>query len=449
MDEEEEKSLLRRVKSDVEKNHLPKKEINIYVGLSEMQRKWYRLVLEKDIDAVNGLTGKKEGKTRLMNMVMQMMILDKLLASMKAKGSRVLIFSQMSRILDILEDYCLFRQYKYCRIDGGTARDDRILAIDEYNKPDSEKLIFLLTTRAGGLEINLATADIVVLYDSDWNPRADLQAMDGAHHIGQTKQVYVFRFITEGSVEERMLEHTAQNLTLQQAEELLEMITHGAEEIISSSDGVLVNDDIEEIIQCGEERTAQLNNNSARRKQLGLNLLSVSKREHKSNYSVDSYFKDMLRAGTSKIEKAPKMPRAPKQIAILAILPSRVDCVRLNGIPAVAREPQSEDDSPEKLEDERAAAQLFIDTVEPLAEEEVVLKDEYVQKGFSDWSWNLMAGACYTFMLLISDDQLPSRDQPMDVHAAKILLPPIHRERRQLRILRAVLNKKVFSNWWI
>ena len=119
------------------------KEINIYVGLTEMQRKWYRSVLEKDIDAVNGLTGKKEGKTRLMNIVMQlrkvtchpylfdgaepgppyttdehliensgkMVILDKLLKSMKEKGSRVLIFSQMSRVLDILEDYCLFRQY--------------------------------------------------------------------------------------------------------------------------------------------------------------------------------------------------------------------------------------------------------------------------------------------------------------------------------------------------
>jgi SWI/SNF-related matrix-associated actin-dependent regulator of chromatin subfamily A member 5 len=136
------------------------KEINIYVGLTELQRKWYRSVLEKDIDAVNGLTGKKEGKTRLMNMVMQvrryistfliliskllqlrkvtchpylfdgaepgppyttdehliencgkMIILDKLLKAMKAKGSRVLIFSQMSRVLDILEDYCLFRSY--------------------------------------------------------------------------------------------------------------------------------------------------------------------------------------------------------------------------------------------------------------------------------------------------------------------------------------------------
>lgn len=126
-----------------------------------------------------------------------MLILDKLLKSMKAKGSRVLIFSQMSRVLDILEDYCMFREYQYCRLDGGTAHDDRMEAIDAYNKPGSEKFIFLLTTRAGGLGINLTSADIVVLYDSDWNPQADLQAMDRAHRIGQTKQVYVFRFVTE------------------------------------------------------------------------------------------------------------------------------------------------------------------------------------------------------------------------------------------------------------
>ena len=113
-----------------------------------------------------------------------MVILDKLLKNMKEKGSRILIFSQMSRMLDILEDYCLFRSYsaycivqhcellvifvEYCRIDGGTAHEDRIAAIDEYNKPGSEKFIFLLTTRAGGLGINLTSADIVVLYDSDW-----------------------------------------------------------------------------------------------------------------------------------------------------------------------------------------------------------------------------------------------------------------------------------------
>lgn len=183
-----------------------------------------------------------------------MIILDKLLQAMKSKGSRVLIFSQMSRVLDILEDFCLFRGHsklgflllehwtwfhwpEYCRIDGGTAHEDRILAIDEYNKHGSEKFIFLLTTRAGGLGINLTTADIVVLYDSDWyvyllrllahasadanmnprrNPQADLQAMDRAHRIGQTKQVYVFRFVTEGSVEERMLERAAQKLRLDQ-----------------------------------------------------------------------------------------------------------------------------------------------------------------------------------------------------------------------------------------
>lgn len=123
----------------------------------------------------------------IVNNAGKMVILDKLLKSMKEKGSRVLIFTQMSRILDILEDYCLFRQYsksppstnflgdgtligrlEYCRIDGGTAHDDRIAAIDDYNKPDSEKFIFLLTTRAGGLGINLTSADIVVLYDSDW-----------------------------------------------------------------------------------------------------------------------------------------------------------------------------------------------------------------------------------------------------------------------------------------
>ncbi|PPQ92882.1 hypothetical protein CVT25_009769 [Psilocybe cyanescens] len=463
--------LLRRVKADVEKSLLPKKEVNIYVGLSEMQRKWYRSVLEKDIDAVNGLTGKKEGKTRLMNMVMQlrkvtchpylfdgaepgppyttdehliqnsgkMIILDKLLASMKAKGSRVLIFSQMSRVLDILEDYCLFRGYKYCRIDGGTAHEDRITAIDEYNKPNSDKFIFLLTTRAGGLGINLTTADIVVLYDSDWNPQADLQAMDRAHRIGQTKQVYVFRFITEGSVEERMLERAAQKLRLDQLviqqgrtqqakaaankEELLEMITHGAEKIINASEELMVNEDIDAIIQRGEERTIELNskyeglnledlNNfksdasvqqwegedfRAGKKTLNFNILSLSKRERKSNYSVDNYFKDTLRAGPSKIEKAPKIPRAPKQIAIqdfqffpdeLAVLQEREMAAhkRLNGIPAVAREPAGPEDTPEILEAERQAAQEFIDEAEPLDDDDLERKEEYIRQGFPDWS---------------------------------------------------------------
>lgn len=105
----------------------------------------------------------------------------------------------MTRLLDILEDYLLYRGYAYCRIDGNTSGEDRESQIDEYNKEGSSKFVFLLSTRAGGLGINLATADIVILYDSDWNPQVDLQAMDRAHRIGQKKEVQVFRFCTEVS----------------------------------------------------------------------------------------------------------------------------------------------------------------------------------------------------------------------------------------------------------
>lgn len=97
-----------------------------------------------------------------------MVVLDKLLPKLKKNGSRVLIFCQMTRLLDILEDYLLMRNYDYCRIDGSTSSEDREEAIQSFNAEDSKKFIFLLSTRAGGLGINLATADVVMLYDSDW-----------------------------------------------------------------------------------------------------------------------------------------------------------------------------------------------------------------------------------------------------------------------------------------
>ena len=109
----------------------------------------------------------------------------------------MLIFSQMTRVLDILEDYMEFRNYQYCRIDGQTAGEDRDSAIESFNAPDSPIFAFLLSTRAGGLGINLATADTVILYDSDWNPQVDLQAQDRAHRIGQKKQVHVYRLVVE------------------------------------------------------------------------------------------------------------------------------------------------------------------------------------------------------------------------------------------------------------
>jgi len=141
----------------------------------------------------------------------KMVLLDKLLHRLKQKGHRVLVFSQMTRMIDILEDYCRYRGFEYCRIDGSTEQADRDAAMDAYNAPNSSKFVFLLSTRAGGLGINLQTADTVILYDSDWyeqymvcclhalmhdglwhwhrNPQMDLQAQDRAHRIGQTKQV--------------------------------------------------------------------------------------------------------------------------------------------------------------------------------------------------------------------------------------------------------------------
>ncbi|KAF8523184.1 SNF2 family DNA-dependent ATPase [Hysterangium stoloniferum] len=478
--------LLRRVKVDVEKNLLPKKEVNIYVGLTDMQRKWYRSVLEKDIDAVTGLSGKKEGKTRLMNIVMQlrkvtchpylfdgaepgppyttdehlidncgkMIILDKLLHQMKAKGSRVLVFSQMSRVLDILEDYCTFRRYPHCRIDGGTAHEDRIASIDEFNRPGSEKFIFLLTTRAGGLGINLTTADIVVLYDSDWNPQADLQAMDRAHRIGQTKQVYVFRLITENSVEERMLERAAQKLRLDQLviqqghtkitkatnkEELLDIIHHGAEKIVNSNDDLLVNADIDEIIHRGEERTEEINKKYAnlniddlnnfksdfsikewegeefgsKNKSRRFEWIKPSKRERKGNYSIDGYDKEAMPIGP-KTKKAPKQPRPPKQVMVqdYRFYPRELQALQEREANAF-KDPQNEDETPEMLEAERAAEQAIIDNAEPLTEEEIARKEELSRHGFDNWSKR-------DFQQFVKAVEAHGRDAPDEVLAQEI-----------------------------
>lgn len=470
--------LLRRVKSDVEKNLLPKKEMNLYVGMSPMQIKWYQNILTKDIDAVNGAAGNKESKTRLLNIVMQlrkccnhpylfdgaepgppyttdehlvdnaakMIMLDKLLKKMQVQGSRVLIFSQMSRVLDILEDYSVMRGFKYCRIDGGTAHEDRIASIDEYNKPNSEKFLFLLTTRAGGLGINLTSADIVVLFDSDWNPQADLQAMDRAHRIGQTKQVHVFRFITEKAVEEKVLERAAQKLRLDQLviqqnraqqqqsskaaskDELLNMIQHGAENIFGNAaedgtggQGFEAEDDFDAVLRRGEERTAALNaryeklgiddlqnftsesayewngvNFENKKKDIGMNWIHPAKRERKEqSYSFDQYYRSILQTGGRTADTKPKVPRAPKQVTVhdyqffpakLADLQDRETAYwrKEHGIKAPL--PEGEEETLEDRTADQDLAQKEIDDAEPLTDAEVEEKNQLVEQGFADWN---------------------------------------------------------------
>lgn len=479
--------LLRRVKADVEKSLLPKIETNVYIGMTDMQVDWYKRLLEKDIDAVNGVVGKREGKTRLLNIVMQlrkccnhpylfdgaepgppyttdehlvfnsgkMIILDKMLKKFKAEGSRVLIFSQMSRLLDILEDYCYFREYEYCRIDGSTSHEDRIDAIDEYNSPDSEKFIFLLTTRAGGLGINLTSADIVILYDSDWNPQADLQAMDRAHRIGQKKQVKVYRFVTEMAIEEKVLERAAQKLRLDQLviqqgrqmnanntignskDDLIGMIQHGAKQVFESNKSTMLDDDIDAILKRGAEKTAELNNKFNKlglddlqnltsdaspytwngqdygkkdNNGSGFQWINPSKRQRKElTYSVDNYYKDVLKPTVQVKEKVVKQPaikpKAPKLYNIqdhqffdekLVTLLEREQLAHKREIKYQYSVDDFGDSDEEFLEQEdeddltrdekRKLAQEKIDTAVPLTEEEIALKEKLLGECFHTWS---------------------------------------------------------------
>ncbi|KAG8743951.1 hypothetical protein FRC10_011137 [Ceratobasidium sp. 414] len=141
-------------------------------------------------------------------------LLDRILPKLFAFKHRVLMFFQMTQVMNILEDYMSLRGYKYLRLDGGTKPDDRADLLKAFNAPNSEFDVFLLSTRAGGLGLNLQTADTVIIYDSDWNPHADLQAQDRAHRIGQKNSVVILRFITERSVEEHMLARAKQKLDM-------------------------------------------------------------------------------------------------------------------------------------------------------------------------------------------------------------------------------------------
>lgn len=117
-------------------------------------------------------------------------------------------------MLDILQSFCEHRGLQYARLDGGTCRARRSIDILQFNRPHSPLFVFLASTRAGGLGINLQSADTVILYDSDWNPQSDAQAMARVHRIGQTKPVAVFRLVTANTVEERMVARAEKKLYL-------------------------------------------------------------------------------------------------------------------------------------------------------------------------------------------------------------------------------------------
>uniref|UniRef100_A0A7N8Y0V2 Chromodomain helicase DNA binding protein 2 n=1 Tax=Mastacembelus armatus TaxID=205130 RepID=A0A7N8Y0V2_9TELE len=239
--------LLRRVKKDVEKSLPAKVEQILRVDMSAQQKQFYKWILTRNYKALaKGTRGSSSG---FLNIVMELkkccnhsfliklleegdnetqqehlqslvrgsgklVLLDKLLTRLRERGNRVLIFSQMVRMLDILAEYLTMKRYPFQRLDGSIKGEIRKQALDHFNAEGSEDFCFLLSTRAGGLGINLASADTVVIFDSDWNPQNDLQAQARAHRIGQKKQVNIYRLVTKGTVEEDIIERAKKKMVL-------------------------------------------------------------------------------------------------------------------------------------------------------------------------------------------------------------------------------------------
>ncbi|CAJ1086091.1 chromodomain-helicase-DNA-binding protein 3 isoform X3 [Xyrichtys novacula] len=271
--------MLRRLKADVFKNMPAKTELIVRVELSPMQKKYYKLILTKNFEALNSKGGGNQ--VSLLNIMMdlkkccnhpylfpvasmeaqktpsgayegsaltkasgKLTLLQKMLRKLKEQGHRVLVFSQMTKMLDLLEDFLDYEGYKYERIDGGITGALRQEAIDRFNAPGACQFCFLLSTRAGGLGINLATADTVVIFDSDWNPHNDIQAFSRAHRIGQANKVMIYRFVTRASVEERITQVAKRKM----------MLTHlVVRPGLGSKAGSMTKQELDDILKFGTE----------------------------------------------------------------------------------------------------------------------------------------------------------------------------------------------------
>ncbi|KAI0770991.1 SNF2 family N-terminal domain-containing protein [Trametes elegans] len=298
--------LLRRLKKDVESELPDKVEKVIKIRMSALQSQLYKQMKKyKMIASGKDSKGKSGGVKGLSNELMQLRkicqhpflfesvedkinptsviddklirssgkieLLNRILPKFFATGHRVLIFFQMTKVMDIMEDFLKMMGWKYLRLDGGTKTEDRAGHVALFNAKDSEYKVFILSTRAGGLGLNLQTADTVIIFDSDWNPHADLQAQDRAHRIGQTKVVRILRFITEKSVEEAMFARARYKLdiddkviqagrfdnksTQEEQEEFLRSILEADQEEENEEAGDMNDDEINEIISRSEEES--------------------------------------------------------------------------------------------------------------------------------------------------------------------------------------------------
>jgi SWI/SNF-related matrix-associated actin-dependent regulator of chromatin subfamily A protein 2/4 len=236
--------LLRRLKKEVESQLPEKVEYTIKCELSALQRCLYHAMAKNRTLIIENQNG-KGGRRALMNKIMQLRkicnhpflfeeieerlaqslghkdgvingpdlfrvsgkfeLLDRILPKLKASGHKILLFCQMTTVMDLLEYYFSYRSYTYLRLDGTTKADDRCELLKNFNDDNVNCFIFLLSTRAGGVGLNLQRADTVILFDSDWNPHQDQQAQDRAHRIGQKNEVRVLRLMTVNTIEEKIL----------------------------------------------------------------------------------------------------------------------------------------------------------------------------------------------------------------------------------------------------
>ncbi|XP_063052007.1 transcription activator BRG1 [Engraulis encrasicolus] len=251
--------LLRRLKKEVEAQLPEKVEYVIKCDMSALQRVLYRHMQAKGVLLTDGSEKDKKGRggtKALMNTIVQLRkicnhpymfqqieesfsehlgfsggfvqgpdlyrasgkfeLLDRILPKLRATNHKVLLFCQMTSLMNIMEDYFTYRNFKYLRLDGTTKAEDRGMLLKTFNAAESEYFVFLLSTRAGGLGLNLQSADTVVIFDSDWNPHQDLQAQDRAHRIGQQNEVRVLRLCTVNSVEEKILAAAKYKLNVDQ-----------------------------------------------------------------------------------------------------------------------------------------------------------------------------------------------------------------------------------------
>lgn len=295
--------LLRRLKKDVEADLPDKVEKVIKCKMSALQHKIYHRIQKRE--AVLAPTGNtKSHKIRgLNNTVMQLRkacnhpfvfpgvedeinpvkhvednlyrvsgkveLLDRILPKLFATGHRVLMFFQMTAIMNIFQDYLRYRGIRYLRLDGQINQEQRANDLKKFNASDSPYNLFILSTRAGGLGLNLQTADTVIIFDSDWNPHQDLQAQDRAHRIGQKNKVLILRLITANSVEEKILERAQFKLdidgkviqagkfdnksTAEEREALLRSLLEGVTEETTGADEDLNDDDMNILIARTEE----------------------------------------------------------------------------------------------------------------------------------------------------------------------------------------------------